>query len=280
MKRLIFCMVIASLIVILGGAGISCTKAKPNISYSPSSLSFTATQGGDNPPIQAIGIWNSGGQTLNWSTSDNAAWLSLSPTNGSSSGGTSNVIVSVNIFGLTAGSYTGMLTISASEATNAHQTIPVTLTVAAPITTATPEPIPIGCNNYADIGNPSDEQFHNLVGWGASFSSSYATTDFTARYQSLRGWNSLYLCVPQAGIGYTLTTMTEEGGCDDRYEIYVNDRGPVFTHKATTHSYNIPITYTVRIDASYMTSKVLKVTFRNIATDNCGLAAAYFVKLE
>jgi len=142
MKKFIPCIVVISLLVSLVFAGISCTKAKPTISYSPPSLSFTATQGGDNPAIQAIGIWNSGGGALSWSVSDDATWLNLSPTNGSSTGGTSNVIVSVNISALTAGSHIAMVTISAPAAANNPQTIPVTLTVVSP-PTPTPAPTPI-----------------------------------------------------------------------------------------------------------------------------------------
>jgi len=139
MKRPLFCAVIISLLLSLVIIGISCTKAKPTISYSPASLSFTATQGGDNPVIQAVGVWNSGGGTLNWSVSNDATWLNLSPTNASSTGGTSNVIVSVDIAGLTAGNHNALITISASSATNMPQTIPVTLTVASPPTpTSTP----------------------------------------------------------------------------------------------------------------------------------------------
>lgn len=132
MKRLLFCIVIAALLINLVVAGTSCTQKKASISYSPASLSFTATQEGNNPPIQAIGIWNSGGDTLSWSVNDDAPWLNLSPTNGNSTGGMSNVIVSVNISALTAGSYTGFVTISAPEAENSPQTIPVTLTLATP----------------------------------------------------------------------------------------------------------------------------------------------------
>jgi len=137
MKTVLRSSLVAVLILALLIIAISCTTAKPDISYSPASLSFTSVQGGDNPAIQAIGIWNSGGATLDWSVSDDATWLNLSPTNGSSTGGTSNVIVSVNISTLTAGSYIAMFTISAPKATNNPQTIPVTLTVVAP--TLTPE---------------------------------------------------------------------------------------------------------------------------------------------
>jgi predicted secreted protein len=135
MRTVLQSSLVAVLILALLITAISCTSAKPSISYSPYSLSFTAVQGGNNPAIQAIGIWNSGGGTLDWSVSDDATWLNLSPTNGSSTGGTSNVIVSVDISGLSAGNYNAMITISSPDATSSPQTIIVTLTIAPPALT-------------------------------------------------------------------------------------------------------------------------------------------------
>jgi hypothetical protein len=104
------------------------------ISYSPTSFSFSATQGGSNPSNQSLSISNTGGGTLSWSVTDNATWLSLNPTSGTNS---RTVTVSVNIAGLTAGTYNATITISATGATNNPVNIPVTLTVNVPSTTVT-----------------------------------------------------------------------------------------------------------------------------------------------
>jgi uncharacterized repeat protein (TIGR01451 family) len=101
----------------------------PTIAFSPSSLIFSATEGGANPPGQTLSIWNSGGGILNWSVSDNATWLTLSPTSGSSTGEMDNVAVSVDISGMKPGSYGATITISAEGATNTPQTVPVSLTI-------------------------------------------------------------------------------------------------------------------------------------------------------
>jgi hypothetical protein len=106
----------------------------PTIGYNPLSFSFTATQGGSNPPNQTLSISNTGGGTLNWTVSDNADWLSLSPTSGTDSG---TVTVSVNIAGLTQGTYNTTITITAAGATNSPVSIPVALTINAPSTTMT-----------------------------------------------------------------------------------------------------------------------------------------------
>jgi hypothetical protein len=101
----------------------------PAIGYSPSSFSFSATQGGANPPSQTLSIWNSGGGTLAWSVSDDAAWLTLSPTSGSSTGETDTVTVAVDVSGMSAGSYSATITISAPGATNTPRTVAVSLTI-------------------------------------------------------------------------------------------------------------------------------------------------------
>jgi hypothetical protein len=101
-------------------------STSPTIGVSPSSFSFTATAGGANPANQSLSITNTGGGTLNWTASDNATWLTISPTSGTAP---STVTLSVNITGLAAGTYNGTVTVSATGATNTPVNIPVTLTV-------------------------------------------------------------------------------------------------------------------------------------------------------
>ncbi len=103
--------------------------APPIISQSPSSFSFTGQEGGANPVSQTLSIQNSGGEALNWSVGDNATWLSVSPSNGISTGEADSVTVSVNTAGLLPASYNATITVTAPGATNTPQSIPVTLTV-------------------------------------------------------------------------------------------------------------------------------------------------------
>jgi hypothetical protein len=99
---------------------------QPTIGVSPSSFSFTATAGGANPANQTLNISNTGAGTLTWTVSDDATWLTLSPTSGTAP---SSVTLSVNIAGLAAGTYNGTITVSATGATNTPVSVPVTLTV-------------------------------------------------------------------------------------------------------------------------------------------------------
>jgi hypothetical protein len=112
-----------ALVVYNGNAGNPNT---PVISANPSSLSFSATVGGSNPASQSIGITNAGGGTLNFSASDDAPWLTVSPTSGTAP---ATLTASVDITGLATGTFTGTITITATGATNSPLSIPVTLTV-------------------------------------------------------------------------------------------------------------------------------------------------------
>ena len=96
---------------------VSGTATKPIIAFSPSRLSFSAVESGDNPADQTLEIWNSGVGTLDWEVSDDADWLSSSPTSGSSTGEKDEVTISVDISGMTAGNYEASISISAPETT-------------------------------------------------------------------------------------------------------------------------------------------------------------------
>ncbi|HKQ78996.1 MAG TPA: S8 family serine peptidase [Blastocatellia bacterium] len=104
--------------------GTSAPPPQPTIGVNPASLSFTATAGGSNPANQTISITNTGGGTLNWTASDNAPWLTVSPASGTAP---STLTASVNISGLAAGTYSGTITISATGGANTPVSVPVTL---------------------------------------------------------------------------------------------------------------------------------------------------------
>jgi outer membrane protein assembly factor BamB len=117
--------------------------AGSTIGFSPAELNFSASEGGANPAAQTLEIWNSGAGTLDWSVSDGADWLSLSPPGGSSTGERDAVTISVDISGKSAGNYPATITISAPGAANTPQTVPVTLQINVPGSTVT-WPLPWG----------------------------------------------------------------------------------------------------------------------------------------
>jgi N,N-dimethylformamidase beta subunit-like protein/uncharacterized protein DUF4082/concanavalin A-like lectin/glucanase superfamily protein/fibronectin type III domain protein/BACON domain-containing protein/Big-like domain-containing protein len=101
----------------------------PVLSTSPASLAFSATQGGASPVSKSITVTNTGGGTLNWTASEDAAWLSVSPGSGTGNG---TVTVSATTGSLTAGTYTADVTVSATGVSGSPKTIPVTFTVDPP----------------------------------------------------------------------------------------------------------------------------------------------------
>jgi hypothetical protein len=147
----------------------------PIISHSPASFGFGATRGGSNPENRTLEIWNSGIDTLNWTLSDDAEWLSEDPTNGSSTGEHDAVAVLVNIAGMPDGDYSANITITAPGASNSPQTVPVTLYVEriGPLFTitsldVTPEQVPPGqpvtvSAQVANIGDSEGSYTVNLT---------------------------------------------------------------------------------------------------------------------
>jgi hypothetical protein len=96
------------------------------ISLSPIKLSFIGTEGGSNPPGQAIAISNAGTGKLSWRVSTDASWLSLSSASGTGAGSFTAMAI---VPGLAAGTYSGNVTVTATGAANTPQTIPVSLTI-------------------------------------------------------------------------------------------------------------------------------------------------------
>jgi pimeloyl-ACP methyl ester carboxylesterase len=149
--------------------------------------------------------------------------------------------------------------------------------------TAAQGPTPtIPTDNYADLGNQTDEANHNLRGWGTvnpGLLPLGIDSDQTSRYQRLRALNELDLFVPQAGVPYFLTMRTEDGACDDSFEVFVNDRGPLYRYRHRTSSEVFPV-HRFQVDRSVISSRLVKVTIRNLAGDSCGNGAVYFVRLD
>ena len=100
----------------------------PILSVSASSLSFSGTVGGANPPNQSVSITNTGTGTLSFTASSDSAWLTASPTSGSAP---QSLQIGVLNTALAAGSYTGHISVTAVGALNSPATITVTFTLSA-----------------------------------------------------------------------------------------------------------------------------------------------------
>jgi hypothetical protein len=166
-------------------------SATPPIAITPSSLSFSYQQGSPSPPPQVLSV--TAVSATNFFVSTSASWLIVSPISMTGlpvqpPGTTSAIVVSVSPSGLTPGSYTGSVSISASTGT---QTVPVTLIVTA---------------TQAITVNPSSFTFTYVIGGDLPtdqqlFVSGVSGLSFTATASSATNW--LRLGVP---------TVTAPGG--------------------------------------------------------------------
>ncbi|MDW7682190.1 MAG: C1 family peptidase, partial [bacterium] len=99
----------------------------PVLVVSPLTMNFVAAAG-TNPPTQTFQISKGGTGSFNWTVTDNATWLSCSPTSSSCSTETDQVTVSVNTSGLVPGSsYNANITVTAAGAQGSPKTISVRL---------------------------------------------------------------------------------------------------------------------------------------------------------
>lgn len=172
----------------------------PVIRVNPTSLSFTAVQGGINPPTQTFTVTNAGGGTLRWSIRNNRSWIAHSPLDGS---GNVTVTVGVVTTGLAAGTYTGHISVAADGASTVL--VPITLT----ITAATSSPVisvsPTSLSFTARVGgaNPSSQTLRvSNIGGG--------TLNWSARHNCNGNW---FWHTPTDGSGNaTITTNVVTAG--------------------------------------------------------------------
>jgi PKD repeat protein/glucose/arabinose dehydrogenase len=110
----------------------------PNLSVSPTSLSFSGTVGAANPAARTVSVANTGGGTLNFTASDDASWLTVTPGTGTAP---RDLSVAVNTAGLTAGTHTATVRVESPGVDGSPRLIPVTLTLAPaapPVLSVTP----------------------------------------------------------------------------------------------------------------------------------------------
>ncbi len=130
----------------------------PEISVTPREVNFSAAIGGSNPPAQTIRVWNSGQDTLNYTVSADAAWLTVNPTSGTSIGNEVTHSLTVNTTGLATGTYTTTVAIADSTAVNSPQAVNITLTIGASVPpTIAVSPSSLSFNAMAGGPNPGSE---------------------------------------------------------------------------------------------------------------------------
>lgn len=100
-------------------------RAAPALNVTPPSLSFVAVEGASNPSMQSLTIFSSGSESLSWFAVSTATWVQVIPLAGTTP---SSVLVSANVAGMAAGTYTGTIFFTSSQ-TGSNKTVFVSLTV-------------------------------------------------------------------------------------------------------------------------------------------------------
>jgi hypothetical protein len=98
----------------------------PSLRLSRTELSYGALEGGLHTCCQQVLVDNDGEGAMDWTATTSAGWISVTPAAGS---GPAHIAVAVDPWGMSAGTYTGSVTVSAPQASNSPQTIAVTLVV-------------------------------------------------------------------------------------------------------------------------------------------------------
>jgi glucose/arabinose dehydrogenase len=101
----------------------------PALAVTPTSLSFSGTAGAASPASKTLTVNNTGGGSLSFTASDDAPWLTLSPTTGTAP---RDLTATVNTSGLAAGTYTATITIDGGGVSGSPRTVPVTLNLTPP----------------------------------------------------------------------------------------------------------------------------------------------------
>lgn len=136
---------------------------EPIMGASPLSLNFSTVQGEADPAGQVVTITNNGGSPLKWHTNVvllGTTWLSAAPTGGTvPPGQTGQATVTVATAGLTPGTYTGQISLAATDsrgspASGSPQVVTVNLTVQPPCTLAQPSSSSLLFTAVAGGANP------------------------------------------------------------------------------------------------------------------------------
>jgi len=112
-----------------GGLTILLQSVAPVVKIAPMGLQFAAVSGGAAPPPQSVAISNAGAGTVAWTATTSQPWIALGQSAGTAP---ANLTVSVNPSGLAPGTYSAIVTVAATGASNSPQTVTVELTLSAP----------------------------------------------------------------------------------------------------------------------------------------------------
>jgi hypothetical protein len=176
---------------------------QPILQLTPATLSFSASDGGTNPPGQVVTISNPGTQSLQWSATnvikDAPDWLSISPRSGSVTQGASEAVtIGANINALLPGVYNSLVTFT-SQGSGAVAGSPQSVYVSLTVLPQCQLQVSPGALSFAGVHSQNNEFSTRIDTRSASYAEG-ATVD---------------LSVPQGcstPLNWSATTTTDNGG--------------------------------------------------------------------
>jgi hypothetical protein len=158
-----------------------------------------------------------------------------------------------------------------------------TLTITGATVTVTQAGLAVpapAADNYVDLGTPADEAFHALTGWSVvnpGLLPGAIDPDRTSRYQSSVD-NTVDLFVSQANVPYMFTMRTEDGVCDDSFDVFVNNTKMYsYRHRQSPDAFPL---HRMLLPASLIPGTTVHVTVKDTSSQSCGLAAIYFIRID
>jgi len=276
--------------------------ASPVISVSPSSFSFTATQGAANPSGQTLTFTNSGRVNANWSVSGpnwllfQDAWQNTVAAGSFVPGSSINLSVLVNASGLTAGTYSGTITVSGNFS-GSSMSIPVALTVAAPVSSIPPTPtqasLSLSASNlgfqmqaggsapssqgvsftasgassvaYVVQGSPSWLTVSPSSGTAYNFTATYLTV--SAAPQAAGTYAGTITISPQTGSGAAFTPQTITVTFTVAAAVQAPASPPQFSSNASSYLVGAAPTYTI---SNLLANQTVSLTFWSFGPNGRG----------
>ncbi|MBX3303983.1 MAG: hypothetical protein KF693_17365 [Nitrospira sp.] len=186
---------------------VTAAPVPPAIGTSPASLSFTAQHSGGNPAAQTLNISNTGGGTLTWTASDNAAWLALSPASGTNNG---TITVTAATGSLAAGTHNAIIALGATGAANVQ--VPVTFTIAPAPTSITLSPSSLTYTGVQGSSTPASQSVTvtSNGNWTATDNATWLTLSPTSG--SGNATISARVNLESASVGTNKATITVTAG--------------------------------------------------------------------
>ena len=156
----------------------------PTLALSVSSLDFGADQ-----TDLSFAITNTGTGTLTWTSAEDQPWLSVSPTNGSTTTESDQVTVTVDRTGLSVGEFAGTVTVTPD--TGAAHTVGIQMSIAGGGGFVLLPPGTFTMGSPADEpGRDPDETPHLVTLTKAFYVATHEVTQ--SEWQSVMGWNESF----------------------------------------------------------------------------------------